>query len=179
MVEYLSLLIHDVPYDVCLLLLAILCISTLLLISYLGVRNGSRYVMAIMLVEYVFLLFCSTVLFREDYGKGQYNYLPFWSYVEIYYGDKLLLPQIIMNVMVFIPVGFLLSAFANSMRWWKVMLTGFMISSSIEVMQFLFRRGFSELDDIFHNTIGCLIGLILWAIVKKCIDNDGREKLHV
>ena len=28
----------------------------------------------------------------------------------------------------------------------------------IEVLQFVFKRGFAEFDDVFHNVVGCAIG---------------------
>ena len=35
------------------------------------------------------------------------------------------------------------------------------ISVTIEALQFFFMRDFSEVDDVIHNTLGCLIGYIL------------------
>jgi glycopeptide antibiotics resistance protein len=49
------------------------------------------------------------------------------------------------------------------MTWWKALLIGCGISVTIEALQFFLMRGFSELDDVMHNTVGCLIG---WFMVK-------------
>lgn len=68
-----------------------------------------------------------------------------------------------MNVVVFIPVGLLLGIALKQMTWWKALLIGCSISVIIESLQFLFKRGFSEVDDVMHNTVGCLIG---WLMVK-------------
>lgn len=35
---------------------------------------------------------------------------------------------------------------------------GCLISISIETMQYIFKCGFSEVDDVMHNTLGCAIG---------------------
>lgn len=35
---------------------------------------------------------------------------------------------------------------------------GVLLSGMIEVSQFVFRRGLFELDDIIHNSLGCMIG---------------------
>ena len=43
------------------------------------------------------------------------------------------------------------------------LLIGCSISISIEVLQFCFMKGSSELDDVMHNMVGCLIG---WCMVK-------------
>ena len=49
------------------------------------------------------------------------------------------------------------------------------ISVTIESLQFFFMRGFSEVDDVMHNTIGCIAGYMLVNVsrfivkgVKNC-----------
>ena len=69
-----------------------------------------------------------------------------------------------MNVVVFIPVGLLLGSAFKQMTWWKALLIGCSISVTIESLQFFFLRGFSEVDDVIHNMVGCLIGFGVYAI---------------
>ena len=168
--EYVQQLFDGVPQDVYLLLLAIFCLGTLLLTTFRGVRLGGRNAMALLLAEYVFLLLGSTVVFRETTTEVGHNLMPFWSYVEIYHGDEQgLLQQNIMNMVVFMPVGLLLGVAFRSMNWWKAGLAGCCISLLIEMLQYVFKRGFSEFDDIFHNVIGCMIGYAVSLIVnRKC-----------
>ena len=82
----------------------------------------------------------------------------------------LLLVENIMNVVVFMPVGILLGCAFRHMKWWKVLLIGGGISFSIEAMQYFFKRGFAEVDDMMHNTLGCVIGYLLvqgaWFMVR-------------
>jgi glycopeptide antibiotics resistance protein len=40
------------------------------------------------------------------------------------------------------------------------------ISVTIESLQFFFMRGFSEVDDVLHNMVGCLIGLEMLTILR-------------
>lgn len=68
-----------------------------------------------------------------------------------------------MNVIVFIPVGSLLGIAFKQATWWKALLMGCGISVTIEALQFFFMRGFSEVDDVIHNMVGCFIG---WLMVK-------------
>ena len=42
-------------------------------------------------------------------------------------------------------------------------LIGCSISLTIESLQFWFMKGFSEVNDVMHNTVGCLVG---WFMVK-------------
>jgi len=122
-------------------------------IAWKGFKTGLRYSVTLLLTEYIFLLFCSTVIFRTTGETRQYDFHPFWSY------DRPdLLVENIMNVIVFIPVGLLLGIAFRSITWWKVLLIVCSISIAIEALQFCFMKGFSEVDDVMHNTVGCLIG---------------------
>ena len=165
--EYLQQLFDGVPGDVYLLLLAVFCISAMVLLSFRGARSGGRGVLVVLLAEYVFLLYCSTIIFRGEAERG-HNFVPFWSYLEIYHGDDLyLLPQNIMNVLVFVPLGLLLGAAFRSMNWWKAGVIGCAVSVLIEILQYVFKRGFSEFDDVFHNVLGCMIGYAISVVVAK------------
>lgn len=66
-----------------------------------------------------------------------------------------------MNVVVFIPVGLPLGIAFKQMTWWKALLIGCGISVTIESLQYFFMRGLSEVDDVLHNAVGCLIGYVM------------------
>ena len=67
-----------------------------------------------------------------------------------------------MNVVVFIPVGMILGSLLRVKGSWLVaLLIGCSISITIEALQFWFMKGFSEVDDVMHNTFGCILGYIL------------------
>lgn len=76
-----------------------------------------------------------------------------------------------MNVVVFIPVGLLLGSAFKQMTWWKALLIGCSISITIEALQFWFMRGFSEVDDVMHNTVGCIMGYIIYSILVRIFIN--------
>lgn len=46
---------------------------------------------------------------------------------------------------------------------------GFALSSVIEVIQFVFHRGLFEFDDIFHNTIGTVIGIGIYVLLVRIL----------
>jgi len=78
-----------------------------------------------------------------------------------------------MNVIVFIPVGMILGSLLRVKgSWLIVLLIGCSISVTIEALQFWFMKGFSEVDDVMHNTVGCIVGYILvkgvWLMVYGC-----------
>ena len=167
--QYIINLYQDIPQEVYEGLLSVFCLGLVVFIAWKGLKTGLRYSATLLLVEYIFLLFCSTVFFRTTSELRKYDFHPFWSY------DRPdLLIENIMNTIVFIPVGMILGSLlrvkgsstseaTKSMTWLMVAIIGCGISVTIESLQFFFTRSFSEVDDVMHNTVGCLIG---WFMVK-------------
>lgn len=161
--EYVISLYRDIPVAIYEGLLSVLCLGTVAIIVCYGLKRSLKWIVGLLLVEYIFLIFCSTVIYRKGYEGAGYELSPFWSYTAIQEGREDLLAENIMNVVVFIPVGLLLGIAFKQMTWWKALLIGCSISITIEALQFCFMKGFSEVDDVMHNTVGCLIG---WFMVK-------------
>lgn len=159
--QYVISLYQDIPQEVYEGLMSVFCMGLVVFIAWKGLKTGLRYSATLLLVEYIFLLFCSTVFFRTTSELRKYDFQPFWSYKAKQEGRVDLLAENIMNVVVFIPVGLLLGIAFKQMTWLKVLLIGCGISVTIESLQFFFMRGFSELDDVMHNTVGCLIGFLI------------------
>ena len=167
--QYIINLYQNIPQEVYEELLSVFCLGVVVFIAWKGFKTGLRYSVALLLIEYIFLIFCSTVIFRATGEISKYDFHPFWSY------DRPdLLIENIMNTIVFIPVGMILGSLlrvkgsstseaTKSMTWLMVAIIGCGISVTIESLQFFFMRGFSEVDDVMHNTVGCLIG---WFMVK-------------
>ena len=159
-------LYQDIPLEVYEGLLSIFCIGLVVFVAWKGFKTGLRYSVALLLIEYIFLIFCSTVFFRTTSELRKYDIHPFWSYKAIQDGREDLLAENIMNVVVFVPVGLLFGIAFKQMTWWKALMIGCSISVTIESLQFFFLRGFSEVDDVLHNMVGCLIGLEMLTILR-------------
>ena len=167
--QYIINLYQDIPQEVYEGLLSVFCLGLVVFIAWKGLKTGLRYSAVLLLVEYIFLLFCSTVIFRTSGDTRQYDFHPFWSYSR-----PDLFVENIMNVIVFIPIGMILGSLlrvkgsstseaTKSMTWLIALLIGCSVSVTIEAMQYFLHRGFAETDDVMHNTVGCLIG---WCMVK-------------
>lgn len=174
---YLTQLYNDVPTEMYEGLLSVLCIGATIILVVRGFREGWRMVGKLSLAEYVLLLLCATVLCRPALEEQNYNLRPFWSYFAMQEGRQDIASESIMNVVVFIPVGFFLGMAFKTMTWWKVLLLGLCVSISIELMQFLFVRGFAEVDDVIHNTVGCMIGFGLYKFIEFCVKKSSRKTI--
>ncbi len=177
--QYIINLYHDIPQEVYEGLLSVFCIGLVVFVAWKGFKTGLRYSAILLLVEYVFLIFCSTVIFRATGEISKYDFHPFWSDKAIQDGRADLLPENIMNVVVFIPVGLLLSIAFKQVTWWKALLIGCEISIIIETLQFFFMRGFSEVDDVMHNTLGCMIGYGIYSLVRAGYERITKKNMAI
>ncbi len=128
----------------------------------------SRVLACGMLLQGCCLLILYMTFFSRSFGVDmEYCLQPFSSYSRIANGDRFLLPQIIMNIVLFVPVGLLLKGLFLSWDWRKVVVCGAMFSMAIELLQLVFLCGVLEVDDVIHNTLGCAIGALLFKVVRN------------
>lgn len=164
-VDYLDGLYPDIPASVYVVLSFFFLLCAVLAYSTRGFRQGNKIVIWLITMEYIFLIFYVTVIQRPYSERINHNFMPFWSYGAIQNGSLNLFPVIVMNVVMFIPVGFLIGC-VSRLAWSNVLFIGLCISVTIETLQFLLKKGFSELDDVIHNTLGCLIGFSIVAVIN-------------
>lgn len=162
---YLLDLINGVPHEVYIILLVVFCVGAIILIGVRGRQKGIRSALGLLLTEYVILLYASTVIFRKAAKVREYDFTPFWSY-----NKPELFEENIMNVVVFVPVGLIIGtqiAQKTQKGWLVAILVGAGLSVGIETLQFVFKKGFSEVDDVMHNTIGCIIGYGVYRLIRS------------
>ena len=143
----------------------VLFLLAIVVLVFFWRRKGSRWTATFLLVEYLVWIVFLVIFFRTPLPERRAILTPFWGHDPSLEGYNHLHPQVIMNVLVFIPVGVLLGCVSDRMKLWKTLLYGASFSILIEVLQYVTRRGYAEFDDVFHNTLGCLIGFVLYAVV--------------
>lgn len=73
---------------------------------------------------------------------------------------------VVENVLLFIPCGFLGPwAFGFLRKWICCGAFGFGTSLLIELLQLITQRGYFQVDDILTNTLGALIGYLVYRIL--------------
>lgn len=89
-------------------------------------------------------------------GIQKYGWQELWKRIGWY---KEPLNSIALNILLFVPLGYLApSVFSFLRRWWRVVLTGLGFSLMIEVVQLATHLGWFDASDLFHNTLGAVIG---------------------
>lgn len=131
-----------------------------------------------MLFLYVALVLWFTVFMRTPWFHEPQLEL-FWSYKKWIAGDWGSGWQILGNIAMFAPFGFLLSGTMASHRkkCLAVFVAGFLFSVTIEVLQLKLLRGTFEYDDIFNNTLGALSGYLAYKLLEKLLNKAYLTKI--
>lgn len=114
----------------------------------------------IILLTYVVFIFYETLMFREI-GDIRAN-LVLFSYADIFLTNWKVRVEVINNIWLFVPFGAGLYAIYRKKRVW---ITAFILSVLIEVIQYFTGLGIAELDDIFGNTLGGIIGVGFGSVI--------------
>ena len=139
-------------------------------------------------------LFSQTIIPKLDFGVGgisitngnllgEINLIPgkvfidtwresivggYWLYFAI---------NFISNICLFVPIGFCVPLLWNKSTLPKTLLVGFLISLFIELCQLPQARG-TDIDDLWINTLGTIIGFIFHRFFKRLFNElDSKFKI--
>lgn len=168
MEEFLSLQFRGIPDSV--FIVSFLILSILIVLMFMLRRNHRttrKSVFLMLLVEYVFLMFCSTVICRDSHPETtRLELMPFWNCHDVLLSGKPMhYWEVILNIVLYSPIGFLLGGICKRVSS-TIMICVFM-SVVTEGLQLLLHRGLCETDDVIHNTIGGFIGYFSYVGVVK------------
>ena len=80
-----------------------------------------------------------------------------------------------LNIALFIPFGgFITLYFKEFQKWYKVTVTGFLMSLLIEILQLATYRA-TDIDDLIMNTLGTIVGYgIAKTILKNSLEQESK-----
>ncbi len=172
-IEYIKNYIFEydsgVPMSISIFILLSVCGIIIALFRYsIDGSNFLRNAFRCILGGYLFFVFCATILFRDIIVESPPVLCPLWSYSVLY---EKLIAEILLNLLMFIPVGFAVSASLRRKNIVKIVGIGCGISLAIEILQFVTQRGIFNIDDIIHNTLGCVIGYGVYRLCNTILIN--------
>lgn len=130
-------------------------------------RQGRRFpwgkaVCAVLLVGWAAVTVFVTLLRSEpnEFAARQWNLQLFRAWREAYQRFTLQIwLNVLLNIALFVPLGFLLPLLSKPFRkWYAALGAGFSVSLLIELSQFFTGRGMCDVDDLFTNTLGAMLG---------------------
>ena len=134
----------------------------------------SQAISGLFLLTFLAIVFGSTVFTRMPTGQHQYELELFWSWKLVAKGNRFMLQENLLNLLLLFPAGILLPwVWGRKVHVWQGLLIGMGISLMIELCQLVLGRGLFEWDDIVHNGLGCMAGCILCTCFLYRGRNEG------
>ena len=147
-------------------------------------RGRARRALGVaMLLAYACVCARLTLVGRRVGAGPQANLQPLWSYraALMWQGHRLrvqdagLLEQIVLNYLLFVPLGCLLpftwpgryagDGAARGVA--RVALVAAACSLCVELAQLVLRVGLFELDDVLNNALGAVMGYVLYRLAER------------
>ena len=155
-------------------------------------RQVSRYrilgkVMFVLYIAFLVYFLC----FAEWYGRTEpaegyrYNLVLFKEIMRfIEYREELgafaVFANLFGNILIFVPYGFFISMASTSRGFFQTLFYSFALSLGVEIFQLFARVGSFDVDDLLLNTLGGVLGYILFLICniirRKCYGQ--KRKLY-
>lgn len=142
-------------------------------------KHHGRVAKGNLLWRYIFFFYLILVMWAVGMGNiwdivaygAQIN----WSQINLVpFGSEAMLTYIL-NVVLFMPLGFLLPMIWSKCRRLSCTVTaGILLSLSIELGQ-LFNHRVTDVDDILMNALGTFIGFGLWYLLHKRYRMNTKE----
>lgn len=145
------------------------CISTVLFVAYICVL--------------VYFLFFAENMGRTNAVRNySYNLIPFKEIHRFIahrdvLGAKAVWLNLAGNVAAFIPFGlFIIPVSGRKISFWAAVLLTFDVSLCVEIIQLVAKVGSFDVDDLLLNTLGGLLGALLYKLFKRIerIRADGK-----
>ncbi|MEG1481253.1 VanZ family protein [Clostridium sp.] len=109
------------------------------------------------------------------YFSRTLNLIPFNDILNGYY-NKL---DIFGNIILFIPLGIYINIIMKNNKALKNIYIIVVISLLLETIQYIFGIGASDITDIITNTIGDILGIFIYMILKNLFVKDFKVKSFI
>lgn len=148
-------------------------------VTYL-IKNKVRFVLykellALSFIIYILCLF-QVVTFQDTVSWSTNNFIPFREILRYNIGSRLFIKNILGNMLLFLPFGFFVSYYLEIKKPYIPLLLTLIASTAIECVQMAIGRVF-DIDDIFLNILGGLLGYVMYYILFK-IGNSVPKVFH-
>lgn len=161
-----------------------IAIPVLLLVwSALGAAfyKRMRIIGSVLVVIAVVGILYATVFSRGENGIGA-DFIPFSSFKRAIIQPEMY-RSMLMNVFLFVPLGLSLPYIFGGGTAKRILLTiliGFLLSVTVEAIQYFGHLGMAETDDVTCNTLGAAIGscAYLLSLLWKKLFRKLKERKH-
>ena len=122
-----------------------------------------KFSMSIVFIYYVILLFNMVIFARYDSVYG-YNFIPFKSIYGALKSGNLyfMIINILGNLLVFMPLEYFIINLFKVKKFSLNFMLSFVLILIIEILQFVFKVGVFDIDDILLSVLGMMIFFVIY-----------------
>lgn len=121
----------------------------------------------LLFVIYILSLFYIVTFQDDNYGMS--NFVPFKEMLRYKIGSKLFFRNIVGNILLYMPLGFFVTAYIDERKIFPTMIISLITTISIELVQLVIGRVF-DIDDIILNLFGGFLGALIFTLLDKLKD---------
>ncbi len=150
-------------------------------------RNGFICSSVVFSILYVILLLSLFIFQRTPSEQARsLNLIPFrgafatyWPHIKSGRFQDGIFVQFFGNLLIFTPIGFYLGLWWRKHKHkWMLVILPILLSGTIEACQYIFHTGECDIDDLWMNVVGFLLGTLLVKIMDaiRSAVTKGKEK---
>ena len=140
-------------------------------------KRKSNYLATILFLIYLALLIW-IILFKLQFSISDLDKMRSVNFIPFYYDKKIgvvfHLTEILENVLIFVPMGIYLQMLLPKVKLYVKIMMIAGTSFLLETTQYALAIGRSDITDVLTNTIGGLLGLIVYLMVARLIGNRAK-----
>ena len=140
------------------------------------VNNVTNRLTTVLFIIYLIAI-CWILLFKlgvrfSNMGNRSINLIPFRE-------PLILNGENILNVVIFVPLGVYAGILFERWIFGKKLLFFFLLSLIVEGLQYILRLGAFDVTDIITNTLGGVIGLMIFKAIEKVFKNSVKAQKFI
>lgn len=151
-------------------------------------KSRRKYGFRLMTILYFAIVFCMcisrfniimTLIGGQLTRIDAINMVPFHSIREnLRYGHSPVSWDMLYNMVMFVPFGIVYCYHQKNFCIYKAIGLSFLTTFLIEASQFVFKTGVVDIDDLMINTMGSLVGIFLYIVLRKILQWKQVGEIH-
>jgi len=140
----------------------------------------AAFVLYLLVLSYLVFFRYRMVFYNGDFfAMRSLNLIPFktiWEYLTFPFNSTIPIHNLLGNIVMFIPLGTYLRLFMADKKWTNSFLWVIVSTVAIESLQFTFAIGSCDIDDVLLNSLGGIIGILLYHGIFRLLKDDKKVR---
>lgn len=140
-------------------------------------RKRLKPIISVLFVIYLLVLVW-VILFKLQFSLSDIDHIRTVNLIPFHYsvsvGVRFHIEEIIENVLIFIPYGIFLNMLTPNLKLRNIIFIILGTSLALEIAQYIFAIGGTDITDLITNTLGGAIGIVLYRLLLKTVTDKQK-----